>query len=137
MSTYDPHSERFFQIKRITKTTLRGLHVLGIAGAGGGILLQIPDAQWLNYWIMTMITGCLLMLWEVVRDWRWLIQLKGVLTLLKIAILMCFTIVPEYKVELVTIIILLSVLVTHGPSSLRHYSIIHRRQIHSKEEIKG
>ncbi|MDN5368974.1 MAG: hypothetical protein PWP74_282, partial [Shewanella sp.] len=54
-----------------------------------------------------------------------------------IAILMCFTVVPEYKVELVTIIILLSVLVTHGPSSLRHYSIIHRRQIHSKEEIKG
>ncbi|MCL1074630.1 hypothetical protein [Shewanella dokdonensis] len=137
MSTYDPHAERFFQLKRFTKTTLRGLHILGVVGAGGGILLQVADKQWLNYWIMAMVTGCLLMLWEIVRDWRWLIQMKGVLTLVKLGILMCFTIIPEYKPALVTIIILLSVFVTHGPSSLRHYSIIHRRQIHSKEEIKG
>nr|WP_228730349.1 hypothetical protein [Shewanella yunxiaonensis] len=137
MSMTNPPSERFFRIQRMAKTTLRALHILGVAGAGGGILLQVPDEHWRIYWIMTMVSGVLLMAWEVLRDWTWLIQMKGVLTIAKLVILMCFIILPEYKPALVTMIILLSVVVTHGPSSLRHYSIIHGRQIHGKDEIKG
>lgn len=130
-------SEKQFWVQRLGKTSLRALHILGIAGSGGGILLNVPQSQWLNYWILAMTTGSALMLWEIVRDWRWLIQLKGVLTLIKVLLLALFVPLPEYKSALFIIILLLSVVVSHGPSGLRHYSIVHRCRLESKKEIKG
>lgn len=130
-------TEKQFMVQRFSKTALRALHILGITGAGGGILLNVPQEKWLTYWIMAMATGSALMLWEIVRDWRWLIQLKGVLTLVKIGLLALFIPLANYKPELLISIVLLSVIVSHGPSGLRHYSIVHRRRIGGKKEVKG
>lgn len=130
-------SEKRFWVQRLSKTILRALHILGVVGAGGGILLTADKSLWLNYWYLAMASGSILMLWEVVRDWRWLIQLKGVLTLVKLGLLCLFIPLADYKSELLVLIILLSVLVSHGPSALRHYSIVHRRQINTRKEIKG
>lgn len=133
----DRLSEKQFWFQRLSKTSLRALHILGIAGSGGGILLGVEKSLWLNYWYLAMATGSILMLWEIVRDWRWLIQLKGVLTLAKLGLLCLFVPLAEYKPELFVLVLVLSVIVSHGPSGLRHYSIVHRRQIDSKREIKG
>ncbi|GGI92203.1 hypothetical protein [Shewanella gelidii] len=133
----DHLSEAQFWFQRIAKTALRALHILGIVGAGGGILLGVNDDIWLNYWILAMSTGAILMAWEVLRDWQWLIQLKGVLTIVKIVLLCLFIPLAAYKPALFILILLLSVLVSHGPAGLRHYSIVHRKQIHGKKEIKG
>ncbi|MDR8525089.1 hypothetical protein [Shewanella fidelis] len=130
-------SEKQFIVHRLSKTALRALHILGVTGAGGGILLNVPQEQWLTYWIMAMATGSTLMIWEIVRDWRWLIQLKGVLTLVKIGLLLLFIPLANYKPELLITVVLLSVVVSHGPSGLRHFSIVHGRRIGGKKEIKG
>lgn len=130
-------SEKRFWVQRLSKTALRALHILGIAGAGGGILLNIDKSLWLNYWYLAMSTGSILILWEIIRDWRWLIQLKGVLTLGKLGLLCLFIPLANYKPELFILVLFLSVIVSHGPSGLRHYSIVHRKQIDTKKEIKG
>lgn len=130
-------SELHFWLQRIAKTGLRAFHILGVCGIGGGVLLQVPFENWKFYWVLAMATGCTLLLWEVIRDWRWLIQLKGVFTLLKVALLLLFIPFPEYKAAIFTVILLLSVLITHGPANFRHYSIYHRQCIKSKKEIKG
>ncbi|BDM63303.1 hypothetical protein NFHSH190041_07550 [Shewanella sp. NFH-SH190041] len=130
-------SERRYWAQRLGKTALRAIHILGIAGSGGGILLHVPFPQWQSYWVMAMCTGTIMMLWEIVKDWRWLIQLKGVLTLVKLLLLVLFIPLPDYQPELFVIILLLSVLVTHGPSGLRHYSVVHRRRLGGKKEVKG
>ncbi|QDF68157.1 hypothetical protein FJQ87_17110 [Shewanella sp. SNU WT4] len=132
-----PVTETQFWLQRLAKTGLRALHIVGVCGAAGGILLAVPMDAWLTYWIIAMVTGLILMLWEVIRDWRWLIQLKGVLTLVKIGLLLLFIPLASAKPALIIAIILLSVIVSHGPSGLRHYSIIHRRRLDSKKEIKG
>lgn len=130
-------SEKQFWVQRLGKTSLRALHILGITGAGGGILLGVDKQAWMTYWILAMATGSLLMLWEVIRDWRWLIQLKGVLTLVKLGLLVSFIPLANYKPELLTIVILLSVVVSHGPAGLRHFSVIHGRRIDGRKEVKG
>ncbi|ESE41800.1 hypothetical protein [Shewanella decolorationis] len=130
-------SEKRFWMQRLTKTSFRALHILGIVGAGGGILLSVEKSLWLNYWYLAMISGSILMLWEIIRDWRWLIQLKGVLTLGKLGLLCLFVPLASYKPELFILVLFLSVIVSHGPSGLRHYSIVHRKQIDTKKEIKG
>ncbi|MBW8182964.1 hypothetical protein [Shewanella nanhaiensis] len=130
-------SEKQFWLQRLSKTSLRALHILGVTGAGGGILLGVPQEKWIYYWCIAMTTGLLMMIWEVVRDWRWLIQLKGVLTLVKLGLLLLFIPLGQYKPELVITILLLSVVVSHGPAGLRHFSVIHGRRIDGRKEVKG
>ena len=77
------------------------------------------------------------MLWEIIRDWRWLIQLKGVLTLVKLGLLSLFIPFASYKPELLITVLLLSVVVSHGPAGLRHFSVIHGRRIDARKEVKG
>ena len=132
-----PLSETRFWFERLTKTGLRALHIIGVVGAGGGILLHVDKNAWLTYWIMAMLTGMLLMAWEIIRDWRWLIQLKGVLTLAKVGLLFLLVPFSNWQVEIITALVLLSVIVSHGPAGLRHYSVVHRKVIHGKKEIKG
>ncbi|WP_394129517.1 hypothetical protein [Shewanella maritima] len=132
-----PLSETRFWFERLTKTSLRALHIIGIVGAGGGIIVGAEQSLWMSYWVLAMATGCLLLAWEVVRDWRWLIQLKGVLTIVKVAMLGLFIPLAAYKSELFIFIILLSVIVSHGPAGLRHYSIVHRKVLQGRKEIKG
>lgn len=130
-------SEKQFWFQRLGKTSLRAVHILGITGAGGGILLGVDKQQWIVYWCMAMTTGSLLMLWEIIRDWRWLIQLKGVLTLVKLGLLALFIPFASYKPELLITVLLLSVVVSHGPAGLRHFSVIHGRRIDARKEVKG
>lgn len=132
-----PLSETRFWFKRLTKTGLRALHIIGVVGAGGGILLQVDKSLWLPYWIITMTTGTLLMSWEIIRDWHWLIQLKGILTLAKVGLLFLLIPFADWQIEIITTLVLLSVIVSHGPAGLRHYSVVHRKVIHGKKEIKG
>ncbi|UJF22738.1 hypothetical protein [Shewanella sp. OMA3-2] len=134
---HQPLSETRFWFQRLAKTGLRALHIIGVVGAGGGILLHVDQSLWLPYWLITMTTGLLLMTWEIIRDWQWLIQLKGLLTLAKVGLLFLLLPFTDWQVEIITLLVLLSVIVSHGPAGLRHYSVVHRKVIHGKKEIKG
>ena len=53
-----------------------------------------------------MTSGVALFAWEVIRDWRWLIQLKGVLTLfLKYYLLGLFIPMADWKPEITIFIV--------------------------------
>ncbi|GAA4900029.1 hypothetical protein [Ferrimonas pelagia] len=127
--------QRFYQL-RMGKTTLRALHVLGIAGAAGGFLYGLDSALWRNWWILAMLSGVVLTIWEIWRSPLWLVQLKGICTLGKVALLgLCYP-WPALAPYLFSAILLLSIYIAHGPSQFRHYSIKHRRVLRGKE-IKG
>ena len=130
-------TEKQFWIQRLSKSTLRALHVLGIVGASGGFYYGVEKSLWLPWWIMAMSTGLILMTWEFVRSPLWLVQMKGVLTLTKVLLVaLCYPF-PEYKVTLFSIVAIMSVITSHGPAGLRHYSIWHRRRIDGPKEVKG
>ncbi|MGF1716157.1 hypothetical protein L4D08_14885 [Photobacterium chitinilyticum] len=131
-----PISETRFWIQRLSKTGVRALHILGISGSAGGILYGVERELWLNWWILAMVTGVILMTLEISGSKLWLIQLKGVLTLVKLTLLGSFFIIPQHKPMLFITILLMSVLIAHGPAGLRHYSIWHRRRIDEKPRKK-
>ena len=56
-----PVSDRRFWIERISKTALRALHIIGVVGSGGGIIFNLELSLWLNYWLVAIISGVLLM----------------------------------------------------------------------------
>ena len=131
-----PISETRFWIQRLSKTGVRALHILGIAGSAGGILYGVERELWLNWWVLAMVTGVILMTLEISRSKLWLIQLKGVLTLVKLMLLTSFFIIPQHKPMLFITVLLMSVFIAHGPAGLRHYSIWHRRRIDEKQGKK-
>lgn len=131
-----PISETRFWIQRLSKTGVRALHILGIAGSAGGILYGVERELWLNWWVLAMVTGVILMTLEISRSKLWLIQLKGVLTLAKLMLLGSFFIIPQHKPMLFITVLLMSVFIAHGPAGLRHYSIWHRRRIDEKQGKK-
>ncbi|MGF1723961.1 hypothetical protein [Photobacterium nomapromontoriensis] len=129
-------SETRFWIQRLSKTAIRALHILGIAGSAGGILYGIERELWLHWWIMAMVTGLIMVGLEIRQSKLWLIQLKGVLTFVKLGLIGCFFWLPQYKPALFITVLLMSVVIAHGPAGLRHYSLWHRRRIDDKPSKK-
>ncbi|MGF1736494.1 hypothetical protein [Photobacterium satsumensis] len=127
-------SETRFWIQRLSKTAIRAMHILGIAGSAGGILYGVEQSLWLHWWVMAMVTGVIMTGLEIRQSSLWLIQLKGVLTFVKLGLLSSFFWLPQHKPELFIVILVMSVVIAHGPAGLRHYSIWHRRRI---DEPKG
>jgi hypothetical protein len=130
-------SEARFWTQRLGKTGIRALHILGIAASSGGILYGVDKALWVGWWMLAMSTGMIMMLMEILRSRLWLIQLKGVLTFVKLILLASFWVIPQHKPELFITILVMSVFISHGPAGLRHYSIWHRRRIDEKRKMNG
>ncbi|WP_256382885.1 hypothetical protein [Photobacterium toruni] len=122
-------SETRFWIQRLSKTSIRALHILGVAISSGGFIFHLDQALWLNWWLLAMCSGVLMMAQEIYRSTLWLIQLKGVLTFIKLGLLASIVVLPQQQSNIYITVLLLSVFIAHGPAGLRHYSIWHRRVI--------
>lgn len=122
-------SETRFWIQRLSKTSIRALHILGVAISSGGFIYHLDKALWLNWWLLAMFSGVLMMVQEIYRSKLWLIQLKGVLTFIKLGLLASIALLPQQQPNIYITVLLLSVFIAHGPAGLRHYSIWHRRVI--------
>ena len=128
-------------IKRWSKISLRTLHLVAVAGVGGGILFGIDKQLWLNYWWLALISGALMMLIDAASNPAWLVQVRGVAIILKLILLLfigwgseCCTGWDEF---LLFIIIVISAVISHAPGNLRYFSLYHRRVISSSKDSKG
>jgi len=63
--------------KRWTKISLRTLHLLAVAGVGGGVLFGIEKDLWLNYWWLALASGALMMLMDMIANPVWIVQVRG------------------------------------------------------------
>ena len=124
-------------IKRWTKISLRTLHILAVAGVGGGILFGLDKSLWLNYWWLMIASGGLLMLMDIIPNPVWLIQIRGLTVLLKLVLLVFLGSYPAWDSFLLAVIIIISGVIAHAPSKLRCYSVYHRKVMLSDCDTKG
>jgi len=124
-------------IKRWTKISLRTLHILAIAGVGGGILFGLDKEIWINYWWLAMASGILMMLMDIISNPVWLVQVRGVVIELKLILLALMGVYPDWDKVLLVVIIIISAIISHAPGKLRYYSLYHRRAITSNSDSKG
>ncbi len=123
--------------KRWTKISLRTLHLLALAGVGGGILFGLDKGLWLNYWWLAMATGVLMMLMDIVSNPVWLVQVRGLVIYVKLILLAFLGIYPAWDNFLLAVIIIISAAISHAPGKLRYYSVYHRKVITSNSDSKG
>ena len=124
-------------IKRWSKISFRTLHLLAVAGVGGGILLGLDKSLWLNYWWLALASGVMLMLIDAVSNPVWLVQVRGIAVYLKLVLLAMMIVYPAWDGFLLMLIILISGVISHAPSNLRYYSIYHKKIIRSIKDTKG
>ena len=124
-------------LKRWTKISLRTLHLLALAGVGGGILFGLDKGLWLNYWWLAMASGVLMMLMDIVSNPVWLVQVRGLVIFLKLILLGFLGTYPAWDNLLLAVIIIISAVISHAPGKLRYYSVYHRKVITSDNDSKG
>ena len=126
-----------FDIKRWSKISLRTLHLLSVAGVGGGILFGLEQGLWFNYWWLAVVSGGLMMLMDMVSNPVWILQVRGLVILLKLFLLTMMFNYPAWDKILLITVIIISAVISHAPGKLRYYSLYHRRVITSDKDAKG
>lgn len=116
-----PTPAREFPGQRWLNITLRTLHLIGIAGIGGGYLFGLAQTQWLPYWHLTLSTGIALSMIYIWSTVLWLFQLKGLAIILKLALLWLAVKQPEFQSELFILVIAISAVIAHAPGKVRGF----------------
>lgn len=124
-------------VKRWTKISLRTLHLLSVAGVGGGILFGLDRELWLNYWWLALLSGGLLMMIDIVSNPVWVVQVRGLVIFLKLILLAFLGTDPATDSLLLVVIIVISAVISHAPGKLRYYSVYHKKEILSSNDTKG
>ena len=125
-----PNPKRDFKGKRWLKISLRTLHLIGVAGVGGGVLLNVDFASWSTYLQLTLITGAVYLALELWTNGIFIIQLRGLSILLKFILLYGLYLYPDSG-KIILLIIILSSVISHAPGNVRYFSIFHGRRIDS------
>ena len=124
-------------IKRWIKISLRSLHLVSVAGVGGGILFGLDKTVWVNYWWLALASGVLMMAIDIVSNPVWLVQVRGLVIYLKLVMLAVMGAFPQWAGMLLLMVIILSSVISHAPGNLRYYSIYHKKVILSSNDSKG
>lgn len=124
-------------IKRWIKIGLRTLHLVSVAGVGGGVLFALEKDLWLHYWWLALVSGALMMLMDITANTMWVVQVRGVAIIVKLMLLVLLGLHPGWDNLLLVTIIIISAVISHAPGKLRYYSLYHRRVIDSDQDLKG
>ncbi len=128
-----PASSRRFPGQRWVNITLRSLHLLGIAGIGGGFLYHAPDADWLPYLWLAVGSGSAMLLVQVWSNGVWLIQVRGLAILLKLGLLALAAWGGAPRAQFLVVVIAISGVISHAPGAVRYFSPWHGRRIDTLE----
>ncbi len=129
MSLLFPRRSRGFSGLRWVNILLRTLHLLGMAGLGGGFFYAAIGDAWLGFLYLTLVSGVGMVLLSIWSNGIWLLQLRGHAILLKVLLLLLALAWPAHKMALLVAVIIISGLIAHAPGNIRYYSIFYRKPI--------
>lgn len=114
---------------RALRTTLRTAHLLAFGVLYGGHVYGVTAERLWPALIATVASGGALMLLEISRTPLWLVQIRGLATLFKIALVAAVAVWWTMHLVLLTAAVIIGGVVSHMPGRYRYYSIVHRRVI--------
>jgi hypothetical protein len=112
---------------RWLRTSLRALHLIGVGALYGGHLYDVDVTRLQPALLSVLLTGGLLVGFEVWQSRIWLVQLRGVATFLKLGLLAAIGLTPDLTVALLTLALLIGSVSSHMPGRWRYYSVLHGR----------
>lgn len=118
---------------RPLRTTLRTAHLIAFGTLYGGHIYGITPDRLLPALLATVGSGAALMGLEMYRMPLWIVQMRGVATLAKIALIVAVPALWSFRIPLLTAAIVIGGVASHMPGKYRYYSIVHGRVIGGEE----
>ncbi len=123
-----------FTGKRWLKVILRTLHLVGFAGV---FVATINESPGVVSWYITVISGSGLLILEALSNLVWFVQVRALVMYVKFLLLYLLFVFPDFAWHLLVLMVILSGIISHAPSSLRYYSFIHHKKVKSLHDIRG
>ena len=118
---------------RAVRTTLRALHLIAFGALYGGHVYGIAAERLLPALLATVASGAALMSLEMYHTPLWLVQIRGLATVVKIVLVAAVGLFWPWRVWLLTLAIVIGGVVSHMPGRYRYYSVIHGRVLGEQE----
>ncbi len=110
---------------RAIRTMLRTAHLLAFASLYGGHIYGVEPSRLLPALAATVASGAALVALEVYRTPLWLGQIRGIATLIKIALLAAVAVNWNLRLWLLTAAVVIGGVVSHMPGRIRYYSVLY------------
>ncbi len=127
--TLFPHPPRGFPGRRWVNIALRTVHLLGVAGMGGGWLYGADPEAWRPYLWLTLASGTAMVVLELAATCLWVLQLRGLAVVAKLALIGLDAPFPESTPWVLAAVIVLSSVFAHAPADVRYFSPFHGRRV--------
>lgn len=121
-------------LKRLFKVVVRTIHLVGMAGVFGNAMMQVSGSVYLS---LAIASGIVLVMMEASSGLIWFVQLRGVSLYLKLLLLLLMHLKPEITIPCLIAVIIISGLMSHAPSWIRYFSLLHGRVVLSKNDSLG
>ena len=114
---------------RAIRIGLRTAHLVAFGAYYGGHVFGVEAERLIPALVGAVGTGVLFAAFEVWCAPIWLVQVRGVATYLKLALLLCVPFLWEWRVALLTLVVAIGSVVSHMPGRYRYYSLRHGRVV--------
>ena len=116
---------------RVLRTTLRTVHVLAVGAYYGGHVFSVPPERLAPAAVAVIATGVLFAIFEVLSAPVWLVQMQGVATYVKLALIASVSLFWDQRIWILSLVMVIGVVVSHAPARLRYYSVKDRRVVYT------
>jgi hypothetical protein len=110
---------------RWLRTGLRTLHLIAVGALYGGHLYAVDTTRLHSALFSVLLTGGLLVCFEVWQARIWLVQVRGVATFFKLGLLAGISLALDLTVALLTLALVIGSISSHMPSRWRYHSVLH------------
>jgi hypothetical protein len=105
----------------------RTAHIGAFGVLFGGHAFDVASARLLPWLYAVILTGGALAVIEAYPDWRWCGQGSGIMTVVKLGLLLSIPWLRNYRVPILAAVIVLGSVGSHMPRRYRHYPLLFRR----------
>jgi hypothetical protein len=119
---------------RLAKVIVRTIHLVGIAGLFGNAIAGSYESV---YVVLTIASGIVLVVMEAWSGLVWFVQLRGLALYLKLLLLLPIHYYPITAIPCLIAVIAISGFMSHAPSWIRYFSVLHWQVVLSRDDIPG
>lgn len=119
-----PQRPRDFPLRRTTRLILRTAHILTSGTLLGGVIFQQEWALLQPWWIGMVVTGLLLFLTDLHATAAVLLQVSGVVVIVKMLLVFAAGTYPSLALPLLLVALVIGAISSHMPGRYRHHYLL-------------
>lgn len=128
-----PEEHRSFPGRREVKILLRAVHVLLAGLFTGAVVFRLEEPQTAVWFHAALTSGIALLLIDLHESAAFLCQVRGLVVIVKLALLACLPLFGEGQGWVLAFVVLASVYFSHASSKVRYFLVFGRGKIEGSE----